>query len=370
VGTFKLGFGDGPCYTCPAGASTTGPLYAEASSPSQCACLDGYYSVRNASGALQRCLPCPNGTFREPLQADDGVCHPCPPRMFTPGTGSAYCYCVPGTYPNSSTYDACVVCEPGFYCDGTTKAPCPEQSSTPSGAAARGECVCNPATHYGDLSRDGGVCLPRPPGYVCENATGTVGCACADGWTLSSSSSREAAPGVVRCRNPCVAGQYARLQPRSQVLAECATCPPDTYASDGGLVDACTPCPLGRGTQGLQGSTSAANCTCLLLPGEGGDDTAACGGCPAGAFFDPPARRCQPCPDGWTSQGNAVGRAACVCPRGAYALGRVCAPCPLHTFSRAMGLTCTPCPPGCTTEAVGQTSMAQCRCARGGRSAI
>jgi hypothetical protein len=258
VGTFKPVPGDGPCRFCVAGASTTGPDYAGASQASQCACLAGYYSVRsppdpsNGSRTLRGCLPCPNATYRALVQPDDGVCHPCPPRMYTPTSGSAFCYCVPGTYPNI-TYDACAPCEAGFYCDGNTKTRCPDQSSAAPGAVGRGECVCDPSTHYGDLSRAGGVCLPRPPGYVCQttnNASSVVvvGCGCAAQWVAVPMG----AGGLMRCRSPCVAGQFARLQPRSQDLQACVACPPDTYAADGGLVDACTPCPLGRGTRGLE----------------------------------------------------------------------------------------------------------------------
>jgi hypothetical protein len=107
--------------------------------------------------------------------------------------------------------------------------------------------------------------------------------------------------------------------------------------------------------------TSAANCTCLVMAGDGAEG-GACDGCPAGAYLDPLSRRCSACPPGWTSPGNTVGRLGCVCPAGAYALGSACEPCPLHTFSHAMGLVCTPCPKGCVTEAVGQTSLSQCRC--------
>jgi hypothetical protein len=116
--------------------------------------------------------------------------------------------------------------------------------------------------------------------------------------------------------------------------------------------------------------TSPANCTCLLslsaAAAAGGEQS--CAGCPAGAFMDPLTGRCGACPEGWTSQGNTVGRFSCVCPRGAYASGGTsCEPCPLHTFSHAMGLTCTPCPKGCSTEEVGRTSLGQCHCTHNAR---
>ncbi len=314
AGTFKPTSGDGPCYFCPDGASTTGPAYAGASLANQCACLPGFYSERaalldtaapppNSSSAatdesdaeaaaaaaaavvvvqqrrlLLRCMPCPNGTYRDQLQLNDSVCHPCPPRRYTPGPGSAFCYCVPGTYPNT-TYEACATCEAGFYCDGNAKTPCPDQSGSAPGAGARGECVCNPSTHYGDLSRDGGVCLLRPPGYVCQNSTttggggaGAIGCGCAAGWTTTAT----ATAATVRCTSPCVAGQFAALQPRSQNLRACVPCPPDTYAEDGALVGACAPCPLGRGTQGLEVSGCACVCVFGLLPSSSSSPVRVC----------------------------------------------------------------------------------------------
>jgi hypothetical protein len=266
TGTYKPRAGDGPCYFCTAGASTTGPDYAGASLARQCACLPGFYGDRlpsiraglytadtNATDldkGLVRCLPCPNGTYRSALQQNDSACQPCPPRMYTPGPGSAYCYCVPGTYPNT-TFDACAPCEAGFFCDGNAREHCPDQSTSAPGAADRGECVCNPGTHYGDLSQPDGVCLPRPPGYVCQNSSeggaGAIGCGCAEGWTTAVASG-----GSARCISPCTAGQFAELQPHSQNLKACVPCPPDTYASDGGLIGACTACPLGRGTFGLE----------------------------------------------------------------------------------------------------------------------
>ena len=379
-GTFKPDRGDGPCYYCPVGSSTTAPRYAAADSGKQCVCLPGYFATRtpalsasettadaNASrldAPLQRCTACPNGTFRSSTQ-NDSACTPCPPRMHTLGTASAYCYCLPGTYPDVGLYDACVVCEANFYCADNARTRCPDHSVSPPGSDARGDCVCDPRTHYGDLSLPGGVCLPRPPGYTCPNVTGgnsAAACGCAGGWTAVAHTAPGTGQRYLECTNPCRAGQYAQLQPRSQNLAGCVPCPPDTYSADGSLIGACTPCPTGRGTSGQAGMTAAANCTCLagVLNRSSSTTTAACEGCAAGQYLDLAAKRCAPCPPGWTSVAGTIGRVSCLCPPGAYAVGAACAPCPLNTYSSGLGLACTRCPSGRVTDTIGQASRLAC----------
>ena len=135
-GTFKPYAGNGPCVYCPSGASTTGPNYVGATNAGQCVCLPGYFAVRESgSGAMKKCIPCPSGTYRSSLQIDT-VCVSCPQHMYTLGPGSAYCYCMPGFYPNM-TYDACVPCDAGFYCDGNVRIACPPHAISPVGSTSQ-----------------------------------------------------------------------------------------------------------------------------------------------------------------------------------------------------------------------------------------
>ena len=368
-GTFKAVMGDAPCAYCPSGASTTSPAYVAATSPDHCVCLPGFVA-RNLT--RKQCVACPNATYRSPSQPEAGDCSPCPAGMFTPGPGSAFCYCPAGTYPNLA-YGGCIACEAGFYCDGNQRTACPDHSVSPVGAASRSDCVCDPRDSYGDLSLPGTLCLPRPSGVSCLVAVSGshVGCGCAPGWrgttqtvgpsaALPVTATMPAGQRWLQCVSPCAAGQYAQVDPRTQALLRCVTCPVDTYAVDGSLVDACTPCPVGRSTSGRTGMTALANCSCIGTVGNASSST--CEGCPAGAYLDAIAKRCAQCPAGWTSAAGAVGLVGCACPPGAYALGNVCTPCPFHTYSHTIGLVCTPCPKGCVTDAMGQTSLRQCHC--------
>jgi len=65
----------------------------------------------------------------------------------TPSTTSANCYCLPGSYQNTSSSSAggCVVCEPGSYCEGGLMVgvvQCPMYSTSAVGAKTRSDCVC------------------------------------------------------------------------------------------------------------------------------------------------------------------------------------------------------------------------------------
>jgi len=316
----------------------------------------GFYAVRDSAAALQRCLPCPVNTSRASTQPDT-ACQACPPYAYTVAPGSAYCYCVPGAYPNGTYGGVCVPCEPGFYCDGDQRLACPTNSVSPPGAASRADCVCDPSGgYYGDLSLAEGVCLLRPPGGLNSSSIG-----CAPGWKAAVTTVAPATGQTIlqRCVSGCVAGQYAQLVAHSQVLQGCVPCPPDTYSADGFLVDACAPCPVGKGTWGRSGARSPDDCACLV--GVANTNTS-CTGCPADQYFDPVSKVCSACLPGWVAPANSIGVSACGCPAGARALGTVCTPCPLNTYSHHVGLTCAPCPKGCITQVTGATSLLQCHC--------
>jgi hypothetical protein len=337
IGTFKPQRGDAPCAICPTGATTSDVAVTSASG---CQCLPGYA----ASGG--GCTPCPNGTYRG--ATDRGACRPCPTNQVTLGEGAAACVCRPGTF-YARMARQCLECLANHHCADGALTPCPLHGLSPSGSASLADCVCDPRGFYGDLSlQPNGACYPMTPGL---NPNGT----CARGWTPARVDGQ-----WLQCASGCGAGTYARVDPRTRALLACAPCPADTYAVDGTLVDACTSCPIGRGTAGRTGQTTPDACRCLA--GVGGANSTDCAGCGARFYFDPLQRACLACPDGWVSPANSVGVGACQCPPGAYASGNACAPCPIGTYSHAMGLTCTPCPKGCTTSARGQTAYAACYC--------
>ena len=390
AGTYKSDRGDGPCYICPEGSSTSAPYYVGASSKDHCACLPGYYysyddynyinNNNNNSTTTQKkgiCVACANGTYRSSFAS---TCLPCPPFTYTPGgSGSAYCYCIDGTYPNV-TDDACIPCEADFYCQGSIKTQCPLNSRSSPGAQARGDCICDPTAFYGDLSIPSSVCLPRPPGILCigdsDDNRKRGGCSCAQGWIQQQQQVTDA-QGIqqiyIRCNSPCLAGQYAMLQPRSQALAECRQCPVDSYSTDGKQVydptrpfsQQCTRCPPGKGTAGITGATSAANCSCaygILDP-----LTTKCGGCAPNQYLDVFSQEQQPscvqCPLGMSSVANSVGIQSCLCAMGhERQIGEGgCSLCKLGFYSNMLSLLCKACPKGYTTVVEGATSLTACK---------
>jgi hypothetical protein len=303
AGTYKPTRGEGaPCYACPDGSSTTGPLYEGATG---CACMPGYYAAGDA------CVACAAGTYRSPNSPD--ACVQCPALSATAGSGSAYCYCIDGAY--NSYDDACVMCEAGFYCESGVRHQCPQNSVSAAGAKAREECVCGADYYYGTISKQ---CILR-------GATRTSTGGCVAGWTLKG--------GV--CSSGCQSGTFLLQQ-------TCTPCPPGTFSSTGDMVGQCMPCPSNT----KNGSTSC-------------NPTAAKEECPSGQYYGP--QGCTACPLGTLSPPNSVGISSCKCPPGLQIVDTECRPCPKGTFSHTISSACSKCPPNFTTDAPGAKSLLECR---------
>jgi hypothetical protein len=356
-GTFKPDRGAAPCYYCPEGSSTTGPLYNAATSLGQCVCIPGYYATR--SSELHRCTACPAGTHRSPQQLDTAPCTPCAALSESVGAGSAYCYCVDGAYATSADVaddgQRCVLCEAGFYCSQQGKrSPCPQYSVSMPGARSRGECICDPSTHYGYLG-DAAQCILKPLALQCVVAVdqGAAECGCAEGWHLVQAGAR------ITCSSGCAPGTYAALLPLSQALSHCEPCAADTYAETGDLLLQCTPCPPDRTTGGRRGSSALRDCGCAV--GRSANSTA-CVGCDAGQYFFSSTGGCVACPSGMDSPPDSIGPNACMCPPGSFANADAgCSPCRVGTYSHALSASCSRCPPGFTTDSPGATSLLACR---------
>ena len=347
VGSVKPERGDAPCGVCPNGGSTVdmGGMHLAA-----CLCQPGWYAVDDTQGTCARCL---NGTKRA---ATDAGCVPCDADKYTPeGDGATECVCLPGTFLNPLlSLTQCVPCDQGAYCSGGVREMCPPHSTSLAGAAGRDECVCEPS-YYGNLALADAQCYPRPPG-----ATGPQG-GCAANWTARYIT-LPTGDRYVQCTSPCPAGTYARMAPATQLLLDCQPCDADTYAVAGAqAIDGCTPCPVGRGTRGRRGATSPDDCTCRVGVNA---NASQCEGCAANHYYDLLTQQCLACPDGQGAPPNTVGFYGCQCLPGTYATGATCTPCPLGSYSHSLSLICTQCPSGCTTDAVGQTTIAACRCAR------
>ena len=304
AGTYKPGRGAGsPCYVCPEGSSTTGPLYEAATS---CVCMPGYYYLDSA------CVACAQGTYRPPNAPD--ACIPCPPLSESAGSGSTYCYCIAGAYRAAS--GECVACDAGFYCEADARHQRPQNSVSAAGAKASDECGCASDYYYGQVS---GQCIFKGP-------TRTTAGACAAGWRPTSGGG---------CSSGCAPGSFF-------LQGTCVPCPPGTFSSTGDMVDRCMPCPSNK-------HNGTATCEPDFAKEE----------CGRGQYYDFSA--CQPCPPGTDSPPNSFGIGSCMCPPGSFVMPEGCQPCLKGTFSHSLGSTCSKCPPGFTTDGVGATALLACR---------
>ena len=371
-GQFKENTNRSLCNECPRGASTIFP-FTGAWSRDHCKCMDGFYK-KPTSNPLETnsffnftCEPCEFNFYRSysDLSFDnDTYCKPCPPNMFTPTPTSSSCYCKDGFYYNQNTSE-CVSCPSGFYCADGIQYACPAYSSSPPGSSRRKQCICENATHFGNLELEDAQCVSLKPGILCPIAS--VQCRCAPGWILKISLED---PSLTRCETPCKQGQYAVFNDTDKSVSECKNCARGKYSSQLQALseDTCISCPPLKSTKS-SGSVNISDCTCSdtsLLPGED------CSTCKSGFYYDDATNACVMCPGGLSSFQGSRGIDSCfLCPLGQRTVPMPtssrkndppfrCEPCPLGFFSMNIGTKCTVCPKGYTTLNVGSTSSLSC----------
>ena len=384
-GTYKEDRGQGPCYVCPAGSSTSYP-YSGAVNRSLCMCMPGFFSIRNISTrSLLHCEPCGLNFARGPLSNNDSVCFPCEKNTYAPTSTSSYCYCNAGTYRNS-TGESCVFCEPGFYCSNSIREMCPANSMSASGSSSRGDCICDPKGYYGTLFSLDSQCIASPPGLKCVvSGLGALSCGCAPGWNRFIDSYVVDAMVLIRahCETPCIHGQYAVLSlSGDQSITKCTPCPENSYSSNSQTIEypgkphseQCTPCPLNSLSR--EGSQSISYCSCSSKNTSG----IGCGICEGGSYMEQGVG-CVECPSGTTSIPGGNGIQSCICPPGNRAVkvfnpnpndnnssnnnnnlatSMICEPCPRGFYSRNVGSSCTACGKDLTTAFSGSKSLRDC----------
>lgn len=365
VGQYNHIRGGTTCFNCPNGASTIEP-YNEITNRDKCACLPGYYAVRNAvTGALSQCVGCGLNRHRT-VYMNDSSCEPCASGMVTPTATSANCYCEAGTYYSNG---GCVDCEEGGYCEsGSQRLMCPENSWSKHGSKSRSDCICDKSKFYGSLANPGSICYKIPPTMQCENDK----CECATGWYPIYNTSADGLTTVMRCLTECDMGQYAVINPTTFQKLECRACPLNTYSSSrqsiftGDGRQQCTPCPPNFQTLDT-GSVSPSQCACIS--GFRNETTSECGSCPINTFLNTFTRVCEVCPDGAVAPSGSVGYISCACKKGSRSIfvqgSLQCEECPLNTYAASTGFSCTRCPDGMVTMGRGSTSQRYCVCPDG-----
>jgi hypothetical protein len=365
AGTFANQSGLAVCLPCPAayfcGMGTVNPVACPPGSwcpsgtqqPGQYLCPLGTYSNRTLLASAGECTPCDYGTYcgAPGLTAPSGPC----------GPGH---YCLLGaTGPQPSDGATGDECDPGFVCGYGSAVPNPVPApnatlavgrpclpGTFCGAGSSAEAGCPPGTYQ--WSSGSSSCAPCPPGFMCAGNTSVpVLCPLRHFCPLGTAAPQACANGTF--------GANAGLATQ----AECTSCPPTVYCTDGSISGLCAagyvciinngrpdpgadvppeyghPCPSGF---------FCLNGTAVPEPCSNGTFSASIGATGPGA--------CGPCPAGYTCvDGNPV---PTPCARGSYCPGNgVVVACPRYSYNAMLAATsvadCLPCPAGTWCNATG-----------------
>ena len=356
VGYYKDRHGDGSCYSCPTGTSTSG---VGAVSLQSCLCKPGWSRMGSLIWS-RGCLPCPPDTFTESLTPQGGdMCRACPPNETTFGQeGMSACACRWGMMRVAP--QTCAPCPANTYCR-----PCMESETCPTNRVIMGACFagasaapgstgvgnCTCGSGLGALQRANGqyYCSPIPPMATYDADLRRI--ACVQGYKETWNADRSQ---LLSC-TLCEVGFYAST-PIFPTL-HCRPCPVGFYAGTRDVIGNCTACPFFLSTVGT-GSTSIRDCGCpppMVAGASGG-----CVGCRADQYSL--GGVCKTCP--LYSMGRAGGSSLndCQCVPGyTMTADGVCSRCEVGTFSAFAGSKeCTACPRGSSTADRGSSSIRQC----------
>ena len=261
--TYKTATGTADCTQCAAHATTVGATGSVSST--SCICSRGY------TGDGSVCEACPVDMYK--ATRGEGSCVPCPADSTTNGNAAApriaACVCDLGyearvtagggrTPSLQSPSSVCDVCPVDTYKDvqeAQLCTDCTAHSSTQgiTGSTAVDACLCDTGFE-GDLNSSYAVCTPCAYGKY-KSSVGTD--LCVD-CPANSDTLRPGAQSVDECM--CNMGWSGALTlPES----ECTVCAADKYKSTVGP-DGCLQCPVGAGTQTVNGSISVYNCSCQV----------------------------------------------------------------------------------------------------------
>ncbi|XP_075046430.1 uncharacterized protein LOC142107145 [Mixophyes fleayi] len=313
-------------FYCPAGTI----------SPEQFPCPRGTYNPQKGSHLVEDCLPCDPGHYCDKSGQTQvtGECSEgyycvhsvqtstpnqgmlgdlCPLGHYCPNGSAVPHPCPAGYYSNTSGNvgpEACVVCEPGQFCDrpglAAPNGPCDEGYFCAGGSLS---------SHPPEVTSSGGPC---PAGHFCPKGSHT-GHACPAG-TFSQSW------GHVRC-SECPEGFYCPARsfnmsicpkghycPKKTEFAEQYPCPQGTFSGGRGASDIgmCLPCTPGMfcSKPGLEKPEG------LCAPGWF---------CPAGSLSEKPVYFSEVSDNGQTALSHRMCEAGTFCPQGS-AYPTLCTP--------------------------------------------
>ncbi len=386
------------CITTPAGKySTRGSEWPTGD------CATGFYCPAGSIRSTQ--TPCPVGTFRSKTNgASVSDCGPCPAGYFCtigcsePRACPVGLYCGPATklptkcpsgYFGASPYlrdktqcTACWAgrfcsvggltlpdgkCDPGYYCNGTSSVPnpqdgvmgnlCPAGGVCPAGSTAPQPCL--PGT-YSDTTgmKATSECKPCTAGSYCigEVLNGVSGSClagyyCPTGPTVGSKTQKEVAadPGHytltgASTETACAAGTYTP----DYASSVCGSCPAGYYCPSTGNAGVFTICTTGNYCPA--GSSAVTNCPAgTYNPIQGLQMASDCTSCPPGKYCLAGAST----PTGSCSAGY-------YCIGGSSTATPVAGKCPTGSYCLAGSGIPTPCNAGTYNPSSGSVSSAAC----------
>jgi hypothetical protein len=229
-------------------------------------------SVTDSSRATSQCFFCQPGKYSHAESRGVISCVDCSAGRASPLHGQPLCIeCKAGHFAHMSGLSSCFACDAGYSTNAQT-------GSSACVSCVAGKYAASPGSAY---------CMDAPAGsHAFQN--GSINPFVCDGGTFSFAGSAE-------CFS-CPAGKYGQA---SGMADECNPCPVGYFSNRTGAVsvatclqNTCTP-----GSTSLQGSTSLADCHCVVdavgvVAGSGSSCV-----CRAGFAFVAVDNACKPCKD-------------------------------------------------------------------------
>jgi hypothetical protein len=237
VDTMKYTIGAGSCESC---GSSRGSTFGATGQP-LCTCFPGSSARWTLDAMVISCDPCESGTYNPSI---GGQCVTCP-------IGSS-------TFPKNTTGASALsncVCDVGHF-SSTATAPCSSCSAgTYNAHIAR--LQCNPCAIGSYENQTGQTsCSGQCSMYATTTALASPSsssCQCQAGYFVTGSG-----PNGVQC-SACALGRYKSVVG----AATCNDCPVNTW-SNVIATTTCQSCPSFSTTNGAQGQTDIASCSCTL----------------------------------------------------------------------------------------------------------
>ncbi len=210
-----------------------------------------------------------------------------------------------------------IICDAGFYLNGTVCEPCPNGTTSPAGSTSANQCSACPDGQYIDNE----TCTDCPDGFDHSDANATSQSQC-----------------YHDCETPCT---------EPACPANSTSCTYGTAPNSGAWyfgTDACnaTPlvCPIESVTCAGGYGWNPTNNTCEPCTGNEASINNSCEPCPDGTQPNADHTACEPCPDGSAGTNgtcepcapgyvpNAQATECVPCPAGTYWENGICEPCP------------------------------------------